>query len=86
MMVPSLKIVKSNLLLRPYCVVATCCCALGTEKVMRLASLAVPSTATTAIPVAALSCGSGIPLLGSSWLGHLELCDPSAVPVPDSYT
>lgn len=35
-------------------------------------------------PSGFLSCGSGVPLLGTSWLEQPQLCDPSTVPVPES--
>lgn len=57
-----LEIVKSNLFPRPLCVLSTGHCALCTEKVMRLGSPAVPSTA---IPVAVLSCVCGIGATGA---------------------
>lgn len=70
-LVPALEVVQSNML-RPYCVLEAGHCALGMEKIMRLGSLAVPTTATTAIPVAAPSqlCDAS---LGLSWLRRLEL-------------
>lgn len=63
-LVPGLEIVQNSMLLRPYCVLDIGHHDLGTEKMLRLGSLAVP---TTARPVATLP-GCAIVLLASSWV------------------